>query len=122
MKYRNRKQLDIWKLRDPEHPYLRDENGDYVLNKDGHKIMDTIAHITLFDTHPFYQQSFVKAMSFLVKTGQAKQADFDFMIEMKKKRGRFSSEPLDQIKHYTALELRYLASRHNRTCEKFCTE
>jgi hypothetical protein len=28
---------------------------------------------------------------------------------MKKKRGRFSSEPLDQIKHYTALELRYLA-------------
>ena len=52
-------------------------------------------------------------MSFLVKTGKATQADFDFMIEMKKKRGRFSSEPLDQIKHYTALELRYLASGHN---------
>ena len=109
MKYRNRKQLDIWKLRDPKQPYKRDENDQYVLNKDGHKIMDTIAHITLYDTHPFYQQSFVKAMSFLVKTGQAKQTDFDFMIEMKKKRGRFSSEPLDQIKHYTALELRYLA-------------
>ena len=31
------------------------------------------------------------------------------MIEMKKKRGRFSSEPLDQIKTYTALEWRYLA-------------
>ena len=86
------------------------KTADYVLNKDGHKIMDTVAHITLFDTHPFYQQSFVKAMSFLVKTGKATQADFDFMIEMKKKRGRFSSEPLDQIKHYTALELRYLAS------------
>jgi hypothetical protein len=108
MKYRNRKQLDIWKLRDPEHPYLRDENG-YVLNKDGHKTMDTIAHITLFDTHPFYQQSFVKAMGFLVKTGKAKKADFDFMEEMKKKRGRFSSEPLEQIKHYTTFELRYLA-------------
>ena len=49
-------------------------------------------------------------MSFLVKTGKATQADFHFMIEMKKKRGCFSSEPLDQIKHYTALELRYLAS------------
>ena len=110
IKYRNRKQLDIWKLRDPANPYLRDENGDHVLNKDGRKIMDTIAHITLFDTHPFYQQSFVKAMSFLVKTGKATQTDFDFMIEMKKKRGRFSSEPLAQIKHYTALELRYLAS------------
>jgi hypothetical protein len=109
MKYRNRKQLDIWKLRDPDHPYLRDENGDYVLNKKGHKIMDTIAHITLFDTHPFYQQSFVKAMSFLVKTGKATHAGLDFMVERKKKRGRFSSERLDQIKHYTALELRYLA-------------
>src|SRR3984957_7093518 len=109
IKYRNRKQLDIWKLRDPKQPYKRDENGDYMLNKAGHKIMDTIGHITLFDTHPFYQQSFVKAMSFLVKTGQARQNDFDFMIQMKKKRGRFSSEPLEQIKHYTALELRYLA-------------
>jgi hypothetical protein len=110
MKYRNRKQLDIWKLRDPKQPYKRNENGQYALNKDGHKVMDTIAHITLYDTHPFYQQSFVKAMSFLVKTGQAAQADFDFMIKMKKIRDRFSKEPLDQIKRYTALELRYLAS------------
>jgi hypothetical protein len=109
VKYRNRKQFDIWKLRHPKHPYLRDKNGGYVLNKDGHKKMDTIAHITLFDTHPFYQQSFVKAMSFLVKTGKAKKTDFDFMEEMKKKRGRFSLEPLAQIKHYTTLELRYLA-------------
>jgi hypothetical protein len=109
MKYRNRKQLDIWKLRDPDRPYLRDENGGYVLNKDGHKKMDTIAHITLFDTHPFYQESFVKAMSFLIKTGKANKVDFEFMEEMKNKRGRFSSEPLAQIKHYTTLELRYLA-------------
>jgi hypothetical protein len=109
MKYRNRKQLDIWKLRDPTYPYLRDEDGRYVLDKTGHKIMDTIAHITLFDTHPFFQQSFVNAMGFLVKTGKARQSDFDFMEEMKRKRGRFSSEPLAQIKHYTALELKYLA-------------
>jgi hypothetical protein len=109
MKYRNRKQLDIWKLRDPAHPYLRDEDGHYVLDKSGYKIMDTIAHITLFDTHPFFQQSFVDAMGFLVKTGKARRSDFDFMEDMKKKRGRFSLEPLAQIKHYTALELRYLA-------------
>jgi hypothetical protein len=48
-------------------------------------------------------------MGFLVKTGKARQSDFDFMEDMKKKRGRFSLEPLAQIKHYTALELRYLA-------------
>ena len=89
MKYRNRKQLDIWKLRDPKRPYLRDENGDYILNKDGHKIMDIVAHITLFDAHPFFQQSFVKAAEFLVKIGKAEQADFEFMKEMKAKRDRF---------------------------------
>jgi hypothetical protein len=92
IKYRNRKQLDIWKLRDPAHPYLRDEDGRYVLDKDGHKITDTIAHITLFDTHPFFQQSFVNAMGFLVKSGKAQRSDFHFMEDMKKKRGRFSLE------------------------------
>ena len=84
--------------------------------------MDTIAHITLFDTHPFYQQSFVKAMSFLVKTGQAQQSDFDFMIEMKKKRGRFSSEPLEQIKTLYRIGIEIFGVRYHRTCETFCTE
>ena len=109
MKYRNRKQLDIWKLRDPKRPYLRDEGGKYILDKDGHKIMDVVAHITLFDTHPFFQQSFVKAAEFLVKIKKAKEADFEFMKRMKARRDRFASEPLDQIKTYTELELRYLA-------------
>jgi hypothetical protein len=108
MKYRNRKQLDIWKLRNPKQPWLRDENRNYVI-KNGHKKMDTIAHITLFDTHPFFQQSFVKATDFLVKIGKVDRADFDFMAEMKAKRARFASEPLDQIKHYTEVELRILA-------------
>jgi hypothetical protein len=109
MKYRNRKQLDIWKLRDPKQPWLRDENGNYVLSKDGHKIMDHVAHVTLFDTHPFFQQSFAKAAEFLVKIGKADQADFDFMKDMKGRRDRFSTEPLESIKEYTELELRYLA-------------
>jgi hypothetical protein len=76
IKYHDRKQLDIWKLRDPNQPYMRDENGKYVLDKRGHKIMDTIGHITLFDTHPFYLQNFVKAMSFLVKTGKSDASGF----------------------------------------------
>jgi hypothetical protein len=109
MKYRNRKQLDIWKLRDPKQPWLRDENGNYVLGKDGHKIMDNVAHVTLFDTHPFFQQSFAKAAEFLVKIGKADKSKFEFMKEMKGKRDRFSAEPLEVIKEYTELELRYLA-------------
>src|SRR5208282_5060416 len=109
MKYRNRKQLDIWKLRDPEKPWKRDEDGNFILNKKGRKTMDTIAHVTLFDTHPFFQQSFVKAVDFLVKIGKAERNDFEFMKEMKAKRDRFASEPLDLIKSYTEFELRYLA-------------
>jgi hypothetical protein len=109
IKYRHRKQLDIWKLHNPKQPYLRDENGIYVLDKNGFKQLDTIAHITLFDTHPFFQQSFVKAVEFLVEVGKAERSDFDFMKEMKAKRDRFATETLDQIKYYTELELRYLA-------------
>ena len=93
MKYRNRKQLDIWKLRDPKGPYCAMKAANISSDKDGHKIMDTIAHITLFDTHPFFQQSFVKAAEFLVKIGKAEQADFDFMKRMKARRDRFASEP-----------------------------
>ena len=110
MKYRNRKQLDIWKLRDPKERWERwSAGGEYVLEKDGKKKLDYVSHITLFDTHPFFQQSFVKAADFLVKIGKAKQADFDFMKAMKGKRDRFSTEPLEEIKAYTELELRYLA-------------
>jgi hypothetical protein len=108
IKYRNRKQLDIWKLRDPKEPWKRNIFG-YELDENGRKIMDTVAHVTLFDSHPFFQQSFVKAAEFLVKIGKADKADFDFMKEMKRKRDRFSSETLEQIKAYTELELRYLA-------------
>jgi hypothetical protein len=107
-KYRNRKQLDIWKLRDPKEPWKRNIFG-YELDENGQKIMDTVAHVTVFDSHPFFQQSFVKAAEFLVKIGKADKADFDFMKEMKRKRDRFSSETLEQIKAYTELELRYLA-------------
>ena len=45
----------------------------------------------------------------MVKIGKAERSDFDFMKEMKAKRDRFATEPLDQIKYYTELELRYLA-------------
>jgi hypothetical protein len=110
MKYRNRKQLDIWKLRNPKEPWERySPTGPYVLDKDGKKQLDYVAHITLFDTRPFFQQSFVKAADFLVKIGKANPADFEFMKEMKGKRDRFSNEPLEQIKAYTELELQYLA-------------
>lgn len=110
MKYRSRKQLDIWKLRDPKEPWLRvHPGGHYLLDKNDKKQLDYVSHITLFDTHPFFAQSFVKAADFLVKIGKANQVDFDFMKEMKGRRDRFSNEPLEQIKAYTELELRYLA-------------
>jgi hypothetical protein len=108
--FKNRKQLDIWKLRDLGKPYLRDENGDYVLDKKtGKKQLDAVAHITIFDAYPFFQQSFASATNVLVKLGKARAEDFSFLEEMKAKRGRFALEPIETIKTYTTLELQYLA-------------
>src|ERR1700677_1693347 len=42
-------------------------------------------------------------------TASATPENYTTLTDVTKKRGRFSSEPLDQIKTYTALELRYLA-------------
>ena len=66
-------------------------------------IMDHVAHVILFDTHPFFQQSFVRAAEFLVKIGKADKSKFEFMKEMKGKRERFSTEPFEKIKEYTDL-------------------
>ena|ERR1700733_2232593 len=42
-------------------------------------------------------------------TASATPENYTTLTDVTKKRGRFSSEPLDQIKTYTALEWRYLA-------------
>lgn len=57
--------------------------------------MDTVGHIALFDTHPFFQQSLVKASEFLVKIKKAEESDFEFMKKMKARRDRFASETLN---------------------------
>ena len=115
MSLKNRKQLDIWKLRDPESPYVRDEAGEYALDLDGRKKLDTIGHITIFDVYPSYAQGFAKAAKLLVKLGKASKEDFAFVEEMKAKRGRFATEPVEVIKRYTTFELRWLAELMTET-------
>jgi hypothetical protein len=109
MMYRNRKQLDIWKLRDASNPYCRNDDGSLKRKKDGSPIFDTIAHITIYDGYPNFQQSFSAAAKVLEKMGLARKEDIEFVEEMKLTRGRFATVALDTIKKYTEFELRYLA-------------
>jgi hypothetical protein len=105
MKYRHRKWLKIWKLRDPAEPYKT------VVNKKGEetRTLDYIARITIYDAFPFFQERFGKVVSVLIKMGYATKEGLEFIEEMKAKRGRFANEPLTLIKQYTTFELRYLA-------------
>ena len=105
MKYRHRKWLKVWKLRNPAEPYKT------VVNKKGEetRTLDYVARIIIFDAYPFFQESFGKVAAALNKMGYATKEDVEFIEEMKAKRGRFANEPLALIKQYTTFELRYLA-------------
>lgn len=68
MTYRNRKQLDIWKLRNPEKPYLRDDKGGFITDKKtGIKQLDCVAHITIFDTHHSFNSPSSTLPNFLLR-------------------------------------------------------
>ncbi len=109
MMYRKGKQLDIWKLRDAKKPCHLNADGSIKRVKDGSPVWDTIAHITIYDGYPNFQQSFSNDAKVLTKMGLARKEDVEFVEEMKQKRGRFAGMLLETIMRYTEFELRYLA-------------
>jgi hypothetical protein len=113
MRYLHRKKFEIWKLRNPDAPFKRDEAGNLILDKKGAPELDAIAHIAIHDAYPFFQQGFAKAAKVLVTMGKAKAEDMAFVEEMKAARGRFADVDMKTIKRYTTFELQYLADIMN---------
>ena len=95
------KSYDLWRLRDPDKPYVR--------GKDGFQHIDASAHIRIYDVFGFFQSSFSAVVKSMVGSGRSTKEEVDFIAAMKDKRDQFANEDIEQIKAYTTLELRLLA-------------
>jgi hypothetical protein len=94
--YIDGKYLDIWKLANPDKPY-----------QDGS--INALAHIRIYDVLGFFGSSFSAVVDSMVQSGRATSYEAAFVREMKGRRENFGSEDIDQIKIYTAMEVRLLA-------------
>jgi hypothetical protein len=107
IRYRDRRMLEIWKLKDPE------KGMKYRERKDGEvkvvKNFDDEDYICVYDVFGFFAQSFAKVTKTLKDMGKATKAEYDYMVEMKDKRDAFADLPLPDIVRYTELELRFLS-------------
>jgi hypothetical protein len=98
--YLDRKSIEIWRLRDPDKPYAR--------GKDGKMHIDHTSHIRIYDVFGFFDSSFSTVVKSMVDNGRATKEEADFIAAMKDRRDYFADEDIEQIKTYTALELRLL--------------
>jgi hypothetical protein len=94
--YAKGKYIELWRLADPDKPY----SG---------KRLNASAHIQIYDVFGFFQSSFSAVVDSMVESGRATQEEADFIRLMKNKRSNFASEPIEEIKKYTTLEMRLLA-------------
>jgi hypothetical protein len=67
------------------------------------------ASIRIYDVFGFWGSSFSAVVDSMVQSGRATSDEAAFVREMKGQRENFGSKDIDQIKTYTAMELRLLA-------------
>ncbi|MGB9166378.1 MAG: hypothetical protein WCC41_18345, partial [Rhodomicrobium sp.] len=100
--YAKGKSIDIWRLADPDKPWLP------PVKPGGKKRLNNSAHVRIFDVFGFFQSSFSAVTDSMVQSGRATKEEADFMRVMNDRRGGFAAIPIEEIKIYTALELRLL--------------
>ncbi len=71
------KSLDVWRLADPDKPYLG-------------KKLHTTAHIRIYDVFGFFQSSFSAVVKSMVDSGRATKEEADFIAAMKDRRDQFA--------------------------------
>jgi len=104
------KWIDIARLRDPDHPYVTNENGEELLDKNGKKTIDMDGpSIRIFEVYGYFQSPFNDVVKSMVQRGAASDDEKTLIAEMKAKRGRFNKEPIRKIIDYCQAECRLLA-------------
>ena len=95
--YMKGKWLDIWRLRDPDHPIRLDGK------------LDAIEHITLFDTFGYFQKKFEDVVTDMLKRGMATEYEKALITKMKAKRGIFKDVAIEKITEYCLTECMLLS-------------
>ncbi len=113
LNYVKGKWMNIWKLRDEEHPYKRDCYGEFLLDWNGKKMPDYIKHIQIYETFSYYQTGFPSVVKNMVRQGMVTRAEQDLIVRMKAARSNFADYDIEDIKPYPALECRLLALQTN---------
>ena len=72
-------------------------------------VIRAVKRITIYDLYGFYQSRFVDVVEGLVPLGLAKPEEVERIKSDKARRAKFHQVPLEEIKLYTALELRKLS-------------
>jgi hypothetical protein len=61
------KWLTLWRLRDHNHPYKVDVDGEFILDKKGRKQLDTVQKIQIYETFGYFQTGFAKVVEDMMK-------------------------------------------------------
>jgi len=68
------KWLILWRLRDPDHPYMVDENGENILTKKGQMQLDASQKIQIYETFGYFQTGFAKVVDDMLDEERARVA------------------------------------------------
>jgi len=104
------KVLKLWRLRDPNKPYVEDVDGngkvkiDEATGKPKMKI-DARQSIVIFDTFGFYQKAFIEVSESLVDNEYLSKAEHEIIKAQKGERAEFDQVDFNTIERYCGLEL-----------------
>jgi hypothetical protein len=100
------KWIDIWKLRDPDHPTTSQlKKGKRV------ETIEAIEHIKIYDVVGYFQKKFEEVVDDMVKRKMANEYEQALIAKMKARRGIFANDPIEEITEYCLTECRLLSKQ-----------
>jgi hypothetical protein len=108
LSYVKGKWLDIWRLKNPDEPYLC-HHGIPVEDRNGRKTLLFSEHIRIYEAFGYFQTSFAEVVDDMLKQGYATLEEKKRISRMKAARGQFAEHDIEAIKEYTTTECRLLS-------------
>ena len=97
LSYVKGKWLDIWRLKNPDEPYLC-HHGIPVEDRNGRKTLLFSDHIRIYEAFGHFQTSFAAVVDDMLKQGHATVDEKERISRMKAARGQFAEHDIEAIK------------------------